>query len=330
MNQNCEKYSGLIEELIKGERLDDEITATEKHIFDCSQCRSEYQLMRREKEILAHYLFNFEPPPDSWINFQARLAENQETIHSEVVAQMSSRRGRKRSLVFSFSPVLATAAGLLLFFGIGFIWLMNAKFEKNGDQEIARTKSENSLRAAEFKTTAATSDDTPKKSLRAKNISLPGKKPIVAKTLKTKGEIVSPGSRKKTANESVSRDEIQSPERRKQKLETQIAVQIEKIELLLRSFRNAQAVENSAGFDLDYEKQQARKLLETNAGLRRDAEIYGISYADELLSRVESYLLEIANLGHNPSPEKVLDLKERVNNQNIIASLQVYASPAGQ
>jgi hypothetical protein len=113
-------------------------------------------------------------------------------------------------------------------------------------------------------------------------------------------------------------------------LEAEIAGQIEKIELLLRSFRNVKLTENLVDFDVEYEKRQARRLLKANAALQRNAKNYGIYYGEELLSRAEPYLLEIANLENNPSPDRILDIKRRVGSQNIIAGLQVYNAIATQ
>lgn len=342
MNRLCEKYFGLIEDLIEGEILDEQIAAkAEAHVSDCAECQSEYELLLREKEILAHYMFNFEPPPDSWTNFQTRLIE-EETVSDAAASTARRSSSRKRRFVFAFSP--AFAAGLILFLGVGFVLLKNIPFDTHDDRNIAETKPGNSLSpqpdeidlksvtnlpsgnitaasdAAAKNNVAKTENRTPS----TKSTAPSGKKSFTAGELKTRRETASFGVRKKRENETATGGEIQAAALRKQSLENEIGTQIEKIELLLRSFRNARKDENAVIFDVEYEKRQARKLLEMNAVLRHDAETYGIAYAEELLNRVDSYLLEIANLGSNPSPEKVEDIKERISSQNIIAGLQVY------
>ena len=344
MNETCEKYFGSIEDLIEGD-LDSRSAAQAKsHVFDCVECRNEYELLRREKEVLAHYLFEFEPPPDSWTNFQTRLLEDKEKISDNADFPVELSRRKKRIFVFGFSPALA-AAVLLLFFGVGFVWLRNAADEQN----VAEIKSEDS-RQSQPQLIRANPKSSPEieaknvvrgsniqknnepilkdRSLKSANNSLSGRKVLAAETVKIKQKTVYPSVMKKPASETVPNDEPRAAMLKKQNLETEIAGQIEKIELLLRSFRNARANEKDAVFDVEYEQRQARKLLETNAALRRDAEAYGVSYAEEVLSRVEPYLLEIANLGSDPAPDKILDIKERVSNQNIIAGLQVYSSVA--
>lgn len=344
MNKHCERYSGLIEDLVEGEFDEQRAAQAESHIFDCAKCRSEYELLRREKEVLGQYLFVFEPPPNSWISFQARLEEDEKKVSDNIVFPVELSRRKKRIFVFGFSPALAAAAALLLFFGIGFVALRNATFEKkiaeiklkDSRQTPPQLIEDNTRTSPDVETNNVAVGETPNnagsplknQSLKPKANFPFGKKPLVVETVKIKQKIVPPNTRKKPAGETLPIDEARTAMLRKQNLETEIAGQIEKIELLLRSFRNARAAENADKFDVEYEKRQARKLLETNAALRRNVETFGISYAEELLSRVEPYLLEIANLGNNPAPDKVLDIKERVSSQNIIANLQVYSSVA--
>lgn len=345
MNKDCEKYFDSIEDLIEGEELNGQTAALiESHVFDCGECLEEYELLRREKEILGHYMFEFEPPADSLANFQARLADDEKTSLETANAPAIPLRPRKRIFALGFSTALAAFTGLLLFFGIGFLLLKNKPFDWNGDGYVAETKSKDSQpslpQSSETnekpETDLQTNNDAAKnseprvknQSLKRSRNSLFGRKPVVAETVKIKQKLVLSRERKKPANETVLNDEARAATLRKRNLETEIAGQIEKVELLLRSFRNAQANETVEGFDVEYEKKQARKLLDKNARLRRESENYGISYAEELLSRVEPYLLDIANLGTNPAPDRVLEIKERVVSQNIIASLQMYSPVA--
>lgn len=348
MNRACEKYCGLIEDLIEGEEIDEQTAALiELHVLGCAGCRREYELLRREKEILAHYMFDFEPPPNSLANFQARLIEEDELSARDAVSSANLLRPRQRIFSFGFSPVWVAFAGLFLFFGIGFVLLRNAEFEKNDERYIAETKSEvsqpSSPQSSETnqkpETELQAGKDAAKndwsrvgvQSLKERSSRLFSKKFLATETVKIKQKIVSSSERKKTVTDAAAaNDESRAATLRKQNLEMEIAWQIEKIELLLRSFRNVQVNEAAESFDVEYEKRQARKLLDQNAQLKRNTENYEISYAEELLSRAEPYLLDIANLETNPAPDSVLDIKERLGSQNIIASLQVYNVVAAQ
>ena len=345
----CEKYSTFVEDLIDGELDEQKAGRVESHIFECPKCRKQYETLRREKEIYAHYLFDAEPPQNLWTNFEARLAAEKEKPldYAPVLPAAASHR---RINIFDFwwlSPASAAFAILFIACGGGLIWLKTASIEKGGDRYAAENQSSNlqqpPMKSAEFergwsansteKTVGIRNQSTPKNNepaagnqiLKARNDSPPaGKKTFAAETVKIGRKAVF-AKEKKTPAIKTRLDEIeQSRFLRMENLETEIAGQVERVEMLLRSFRNARAIENDATFDVEYERAQARKLLEKNASLRRDAEDYGILYAEELLSRVEPLLLDIANLEAAPSPDKVRDIKERVGNQNIIASLQVY------
>ena len=102
---------------------------------------------------------------------------------------------------------------------------------------------------------------------------------------------------------------------------------LEKAQRLLRSFRNARPLVGEPGYDLAYEKKQSRELVYQNMLLRRDAEAKGNLPAEELLGSLEPLLLDIANLGDRPAPDEIGAIRERLQNKEIIARLQVYAAP---
>jgi hypothetical protein len=99
---------------------------------------------------------------------------------------------------------------------------------------------------------------------------------------------------------------------------------------MLRSFRNASAAKVSgdgAPIDLAYEKQLSRRLLYRNILLRRGAEMKGDLPAEEALSSLEPFLLDIANLPDKPSPDELSDISERLRRKELIASLQIASAP---
>ena len=101
---------------------------------------------------------------------------------------------------------------------------------------------------------------------------------------------------------------------------------VERAQRLLRSFRNSSPV-NATTFDLAYEKKQARQLVYQNILLRREAETRGDWPTEEMLSSLEPLLLDIGNLSARPTTDDVNPIKERMQKNEIVARLQLYATP---
>lgn len=345
---NCENYFRLIDDLVEGELVEQSAERVSSHIFDCPECASRYEMLQAEKQIYARYLLDAEPSNDLWTKFQARL--ELETASVSQIAQKPAqasfwKAGANR---FWHLPTALAGAGLLVLLGFGFGFLNFSPGGKVAENERAAGVDLNVAQPAdsksgdtfenEIKNFSAKAESSGENTVfpkhytsRHKNESLKTKKLVdkniqsrEVKTVKTKEKTIAASEQKKLSDFARLTKDEQAQIRQVLALETETVKQIEKIEMLLRSFRNARAVEGSESFDIAYEKQQARKLLEKNAQLRRGAENFGTLYTEEILSKAEPYLLDIANLENNPAPEKVLGIKERVKNQNIIASLQIY------
>jgi hypothetical protein len=96
---------------------------------------------------------------------------------------------------------------------------------------------------------------------------------------------------------------------------------VERVQLLLRSFRNSQLVGNQS--ELAFEKKLSRDLLSQNIFLRRNAEAAGDVPTAELLSNVEPLLLDIANMDQRPTSDDVSLIRDRIEKKDIVAALQV-------
>lgn len=332
----CEKYLILIDDLIEGELDGQTFKQVNLHLFACQECASHYENLKQEKEIYARYLFTAEPPSDLWAKFQTKL-ETETVKPSRSAKILTGINGWKENFFgfLRFSPALACAA-LILLLGTGFVlfnlWA-NENSPKNDSLAEGQPKTGDIEKKETVNSPAKVNDSenavSPKNVVAKNKFSNPKSKPEtsvkIAAVRDTKIQKKAFSEIPKVNSAEAARlTETQLQIKQIRNLENEAAKQVEKVELLLRSFRNARSTEGDEAFDVAYEKEQARKLLEKNVRLRRNAESYGSLYTEEILSRVEPYLLDIANLDRNPSSEKVRDIKERVKNQNIIASLQIY------
>jgi hypothetical protein len=98
--------------------------------------------------------------------------------------------------------------------------------------------------------------------------------------------------------------------------------------VLLRSFRNI-AAQRDAGVNVSYEKRQSRELIARNILLRREAQITGDLATEELLSRLEPILIDIANLPKKSSNRDVWQIQEQMRRDGIVSALHFrQTSPA--
>ncbi|HXG85679.1 MAG TPA: zf-HC2 domain-containing protein [Pyrinomonadaceae bacterium] len=351
----CEQRPNLIDDLIEGELDEQSAEKVNLHVFACAECAFRFKAAKREREIYARYLFDAEPPVDLRAKFQAKLESENKIISQTAETSAAVEFGWKTN-VFGFRSLNPTFAGavLVVIFGIGFGLskfmggekaMDNNSVAENNPVDIKSTAANLNRNKKDESADLLTKTENRKKNLFpavikskdennfADGNSRAGKKVkfVAVKTAVNTKQTIS-GEKKKDLTGDERKDSItvaeltedETRDLRFRTLEKETVRQIEKIELLLRSFRNARSAGESGNFDVAYEKLQARKLLEKNVQLRQGAESYGTFYTEEILGRVEPYLLDISNLENNPPPEKVREIKERVKNQNIIASLQSY------
>jgi len=106
--------------------------------------------------------------------------------------------------------------------------------------------------------------------------------------------------------------------------EQDTARHIEQTQNLLRSIRNVPTTDSDEEIDVTYDKQLSRRLLNENVVLRRDAEMKAKFPTKTLLTDLEPFLIDIANLPDHARPEDVRAIKERVQKTEIVAALLDY------
>ena len=106
--------------------------------------------------------------------------------------------------------------------------------------------------------------------------------------------------------------------------EQDTARHIEQTQILLRSIKNVAIADGDDEIDVTYDKALSRRLLNENVVLRRDAEMKAKFPTKMLLSDLEPFLIDIANLPDRARAEDVRVIKERVQKTEIVAALVDY------
>ena len=104
----------------------------------------------------------------------------------------------------------------------------------------------------------------------------------------------------------------------------------ERVERLLRSFRNARLTEHDPTLDVADARRLSKRLLYNNIALRREAASAGDLPVEGLLNSVEPVLIDISNLPNNPSPDAVGSIKERIHRRRLVGALQAQGMMAAR
>jgi hypothetical protein len=104
----------------------------------------------------------------------------------------------------------------------------------------------------------------------------------------------------------------------------------ERVERLLRSFRNARLTDKDLTLEVADARRLSKRLLYSNIALRREAAGAGDLPVEGLLDSLEPILLDISNLPDRPSPDAVGSIKESIRRRQLVGVLQAQAMLASK
>ncbi|HEV8168459.1 MAG TPA: hypothetical protein VGP59_03900 [Pyrinomonadaceae bacterium] len=254
---------------------------------DLSKLLEDYldgELETAEQELFARYDRGLEVSPFLWTR-----------VAAHTVAE--NHRPKRWAAVFA-RPLASVIAALLLAIAVGIVYLISRRPEPN-------------------KIVADSGKPAP---TQPKNKEAENKPEFVAAQPKPKPR-VKPATRHVAPDQS---DVLSSDLAYLDIDEQDTARHIEQTQNLLRSIRNVPTTDGDEEIDVTYDKQLSRRLLNENVVLRRDAEMKAKFPAKTLLTDLEPFLIDIANLPDHARPEDVRAIKERVQKTEIVAALLVY------
>lgn len=319
---DCRKTKKKLVELVFGELEAGPQQAMLAEVSSCSTCSGEYQSLLATLRLFDQTADAVLPDESYWAGYEARL-------RAKLAQPVRPKRRAGLAAFFAWllaKPAipLAVAAGLILIAAISAAWFSGQSVSNPSALTVKTTPTPQPAQADV--TPKATS--TPQTRIQSEQQLV-----VTAYSHQPRQHRQSRAVAKLTASVPddllVTNALFQETQRRLSSDVSPVAApaaHFEKAELLLRSFRNARAGSNSAVIDLAYEKREASKLVYDNILLRRAVEAKGYLPVEEALNSLEPLLLDIANLPDKPSRDEVRLIRERIQKQEMIATLQIVSS----
>jgi hypothetical protein len=300
----CESCLELLEEYLDGELADRESREIAMHLATCSACASATTSLSSELELFSRYDRELEVPASCWEQIAERTS-------SPVIVPVSNNGfGARLASLFRVPAIgfsLATAAVLLVIALVIVAAYMRSR--KPDPSHFAGTEP----------TPSSTKPDE-KRLVESAGSKQAERKEVVRSFAK-------PRPRKSLASKSapIDQSDVLSTDLGYPDLDDRdTAKHIEQTQNLLRSIRNVQLNDTDQEIDVSYDKALSRRLLNENIVLRRDAEMKAKFPTKSLLSDLEPFLIDIANLPDQAKPDDLRAIKERVQKKEIVAALIGY------
>ena len=291
----CEVCVERLEEYLDGELPGEEQEQVSAHLITCGDCSATFGELTAEQEMFALYERDVEVPPFLW----TRIAQH-------TVAANNGKRTGWRAL-FLATPVAGVIAIVLVAIAVGVVYVMSRQVPENSRVADKRLNS--------------TLPTLPRNGIDI--VQEPAQPDVKLKeTVAHRPRRVRPAIKPAP---QIDQSDVLSSDLGYLDIDDQdTAKHIEQTQNLLRSIRNVSVTDGDEEIDVSYDKALSRRLLNENIVLRRDAEMKAKFPTKALLSDVEPFLIDIANLPDRARPEDVRVIKERVQKTEIVAALMGY------
>ena len=293
----CEVCLELLEEYLDGELPQTDRAQVAEHLLACTDCSASFAELTAEQELFARYDREVEVPPFLWTRVAAHT----------VAESNGARNGWYQRVAAVFAtPLASVIAVLLLAIAVGIVYV------------VSRRPASKPIVAKEQNNPTLPHNDPSR---------VEDPKPITPKHDSHIASHPKPKPRHKSAHNRVANDQSDVLTTNFAYLDIDdldTARHIEQSQNLLRSIRNVPIADSDEEIDVTYDKALSRRLLNENVVLRRDAEMKAKFPTKTLLTDLEPFLIDIANLPDCARPEDVRAIKERVKKTEIVAALISY------